>query len=363
MFGLYDKKIILISMIKNEEKIIRRCIDSVRCICDAFCVSDTMSTDNTVKIVSEYINELNKNNVPGKLYQNPWSDFGSNRTISYNNTVEFCKELGWDQDNTYGLLLDADMKLMVQSKFNKNNMTHNGYKIVQDNGHIEYDNTRFIKLNGSWKSVGVTHEYWDGPDLGAMRKDEIYISDIGDGGCKDNKFQRDLQLLTKGIEDEPNNGRYHFYLAQTHKDTGNHKEAIRLYKRRIEIGNVLTVSQTEGITVSDNGTGYVSAEKVVNIITIPAKLFTFNFTTYFEETNGLEPLSNDFPYHLSNLLINEGIIELGINVPFRKVFIEDLQGKRIMEIENNVSRLPINDFHGLYFLRIDNNTYPILFSY
>ena len=236
MFGLYDKKIILISMIKNEEKIIRRCIDSVRSICDAFCVSDTMSTDNTVTIVRDYINELNKNNVPGKLYQNPWSNFGHNRTISYNNTVEFCKELGWDQDNTYGLLLDADMKLIVQSKFNKNNFTHNGYKIIQDNGHIEYDNTRFIKLNGSWKSVGVTHEYWDGPDLGGIRKDEIYISDIGDGGCKDNKFQRDLQLLTKGIEDEPNNGRYHFYLAQTHKDTGNHKEAIRLYKRRIVIG-------------------------------------------------------------------------------------------------------------------------------
>ena len=41
MFGLYDTKIILVSMIKNEEKIIRRCIDSVRSICDAFCVSDT----------------------------------------------------------------------------------------------------------------------------------------------------------------------------------------------------------------------------------------------------------------------------------------------------------------------------------
>lgn len=236
MFGLYDKKIILISMIKNEEKIIRRCIDSVRSICDAFCVSDTMSTDNTVTVVTEYISELNKNNVPGKLYQNPWEDFGHNRTISYNNTVEFCKELGWDQDNTYGLLLDADMKLMIQSKFDKNNMTHNGYKIIQDNGHIEYENTRFIKLNGSWKSVGVTHEYWDGPDLGSMKKDEIYINDIGDGGCKDNKFKRDLELLTKGIVDEPNNGRYHFYLAQTLKDSGNYKEAIRLYKRRIQIG-------------------------------------------------------------------------------------------------------------------------------
>ena len=134
-------------------------------------------------------------------------------------------------------------------------------------------------------------------------------------------------------------------------------------KRRIEIGNVLTVSQTEGIALSDNGTAYVSAEKVINIITIPAKLFTFNFSAYFEETNGLESLSNESPYQLSNILINEGIIELAISVPFREVYIEDIQGKRIMEIENKVSRLPINDFHGLYFLRIDNNTYPILLSY
>jgi hypothetical protein len=134
-------------------------------------------------------------------------------------------------------------------------------------------------------------------------------------------------------------------------------------KRRIEIGNVLTVSQTEGIALSDNGTAYVSAEKVINIITIPAKLFTFNFSAYFEETNGLESLSNESPYQISNILINEGIIELAINVPFREVYIEDIQGKRIMEVENKVSRLPINDFHGLYFLRIDNNTYPILLSY
>ena len=134
-------------------------------------------------------------------------------------------------------------------------------------------------------------------------------------------------------------------------------------KRRIEIGNVLTVSQTEGITLSDNGTAYVSSEKVINIITIPAKLFSLNFSAYFEETTGIESMLNEAPFQLSNILINEGIIELVINVPFREVYIEDIQGKRIMEIENKVSRLPINNFHGLYFLRIDNNKYPILLSY
>ena len=134
-------------------------------------------------------------------------------------------------------------------------------------------------------------------------------------------------------------------------------------KRRIEIGNVLTVSQTEGITLSDNGTAYVSAEKVINIITIPAKLFNLNFSAYFEETTGIESMLNEAPFQLSNILINEGIIELVINVPFREVYIEDIQGKRIMEIENKLSKLPINDFHGIYFLRIDNILYPIVLSY
>ena len=134
-------------------------------------------------------------------------------------------------------------------------------------------------------------------------------------------------------------------------------------KRRIEIGNVLTVSQTEGITLSDNGTAYVSAEKVINIITIPAKLFNLNFSAYFEESTGIESMLNEAPFQLSNILINEGIIELVINVPFREVYIEDVQGKRIMEIENKLSKLPINDFHGIYFLRIDNILYPIVLSY
>jgi tetratricopeptide (TPR) repeat protein len=236
MFGFSDKKVILISMIKNEEKIIRRCIDSVLNICDAFCVSDTMSTDNTVQIVKDMIEEFRMKNIPGKLYQNPWKDFGHNRSISYNNTCEFCDELGWDSEFTYGLLLDADMKLVVLPTFNKQELTHNAYKIIQDNGCIEYHNTRFVRLNKTWKCVGVTHEYWDGPDLGTINRDQIYIHDIGDGGAKADKFERDMRLLIKGIEDEPNNGRYHFYLAQTCKDLGKYKEAIKLYKKRIEIG-------------------------------------------------------------------------------------------------------------------------------
>jgi hypothetical protein len=67
------------------------------------------------------------------------------------------------------------MKLIVKPKFNKNHLSHNGYKMIQDTGNLDYHNTRFVKLNGSWKCVGVTHEYWDGPGMESISKDKIFI--------------------------------------------------------------------------------------------------------------------------------------------------------------------------------------------
>ena len=101
-------RIILICMIKNEEKIIKRCIDSVKDICDAFSITDTGSTDTTISILKDYFieNELDSN-----IYEDVWKDFGHNRTLSYYNALELCKTLGWNPNTTYGLLLDADMTL------------------------------------------------------------------------------------------------------------------------------------------------------------------------------------------------------------------------------------------------------------
>ena len=43
---------------------------------------------------------------------------------------------------------------------------------------------------------------------------DLSIDDRGDGGCKEDKFERDERLLRQGLEEEPNNGRFLFYLAQ-----------------------------------------------------------------------------------------------------------------------------------------------------
>lgn len=40
--------------------------------------------------------------------------------------------------------------------------------------------------------------------------------DWEDGGCKADKSERDIRLLTQGTRDEPDNVRYFFYLAHSY---------------------------------------------------------------------------------------------------------------------------------------------------
>jgi hypothetical protein len=226
-----SKRVMVILMIKNESRIIKRCIEKALAIADAICISDTGSTDNTIDLLKEYLPTVE---VPTKLVGHEWNNFGHNRTLSFNAAVNFCKELNWDLDMTYGLVLDADMNFVMTPAFSKTQLTSNGYRVLQKNGSSEYYNTRFMRLGHHWKCSGVTHEYWDGGDTDSL--DTVYINDIGDGGCKDDKFIRDERLLRAGLEEDPKNARYMFYLANTLKDLKKLTEAIEWYKKRIDAG-------------------------------------------------------------------------------------------------------------------------------
>jgi tetratricopeptide (TPR) repeat protein len=59
---------------------------------------------------------------------------------------------------------------------------------------------------------------------------------LGGRNVKGNKTQRDVDILTKGLEQEPDNERYMFYLAQSHRDNNNNEMAIKYYKQRFKIG-------------------------------------------------------------------------------------------------------------------------------
>jgi tetratricopeptide (TPR) repeat protein len=226
-------KIILMLMIKNESRIIQRCIQHAIQHVDAVCVLDTGSTDNTVEVCKKTLEDSGK---PFTIAVDPFKNFGYSRTMSFHKTQAFCQTLGWDAANTYALAVDADMNLIVQPVFKDFRLTANGYTMIQANHHMKYHNTRLMHVGSPWKCVGATHEYWD---LGGTEKipfEVMHIDDKNDGGCKSDKFERDLRLLTEEIAENPRNDRAHYYLGQSLKDLGRFEEAIVMFKKRIDLG-------------------------------------------------------------------------------------------------------------------------------
>ena len=220
-------------IVKNEELIIKRLLNSVLPIIDSYCICDTGSTDNTISIIQDFFKD---NNINGKIIEKTFKDFGFNRNFALNE----CKSM---ENVDYILLLDADMILKLNKSLDiqnfKNSMSKDAYYILQGTQKMHYKNIRIIRNNLDFSYWGVTHEYINLPkDVIPynISTSTLFINDIGDGGAKQDKFIRDIKLLKNGLIEHPNNDRYTFYLANSYKDSGMYEEAINTYLDRIKLG-------------------------------------------------------------------------------------------------------------------------------
>ena len=218
-------------IVKNESRIIHRLLKSVVPLIDSYCICDTGSTDDTVSIIEAFFRE---NKIPGKIIREPFRDFGYNRSIA----LKACER---EELADYILLLDADMifSLNVSPEVFKQQLVDDIYCMFQGNDAFYYKNVRVIKNNRGCSYWGVTHEYVQSPPdstQSTIDKSIAFIRDIGDGGSKGDKWERDIALLKQGLIDLPNNDRYTFYLANTYHDAGKHELAIETYQRRVQLG-------------------------------------------------------------------------------------------------------------------------------
>ena len=221
-------------IVKNESKIITRLFDSLSGIIDTYCICDTGSTDNTVQLINEY---FLARGIPGSVIVEPFKNFEYNRTFA----LQACEK---DPNIDYVLLMDADMVLVKGPDFNSDKfkaqlLTADVFHLFQGSDRFSYKNVRIVKNNMGIKYWGVTHEVISTPDgtkYDQVERSMLFIDDIGDGGAKADKFDRDIRLLTQGLVDKPNNDRYTFYLANSYRDNDQKEKAIEMYKKRIAIG-------------------------------------------------------------------------------------------------------------------------------
>jgi glycosyltransferase involved in cell wall biosynthesis len=247
-----DDRLCLTMIVKNESKIIERCLDSVKKHIDHWVIVDTGSTDGTQGIIKKHLK-----GIPGELHESKFINFGHNRTES----VNLSKGKG-----AYLLLMDADLELKVANKnFKKEIFTEKAdcYLITEcdgiskDGNHkgFNYRNRIILKNNLDWVFEGSTHEVVDLQNSDTLRTknyDGVWIHNRYDGGSKSEKFTRDIKLLLGDYEENPRNDRVMFYLGESHihlamkhvdegddysspKCTNLLRDAIHWYKKRSEV--------------------------------------------------------------------------------------------------------------------------------
>jgi tetratricopeptide (TPR) repeat protein len=236
-------KLCLTSIVKNESKIIQRMLRTVLPIVDYINICDTGSTDKTVELIHELLKD-NEYKVKYKINHNDWKDFGHNRTLS----ITTAKRNFPDAD--YLLFIDADMKLEIGKDFDKNKLTEHAYSIVQESTVQKWFNVRIVNAKCNWICVGRTHEHYrclDCQNKPHTQLHTIKINDISDGGCKENKFTRDIELLKldlEEIEESKKTGktlhitedRTVYYKSQSLQCLQRYEEAIEGFQKRIQLG-------------------------------------------------------------------------------------------------------------------------------
>lgn len=207
-------------IVKNESHII---VKTLQNLCsyvdfDAYFISDTGSTDNTMDLIRAFFKERG---IPGHIEEVEWRDFGFNRTLSL--------QMAFNKTD-YLFIFDADDSIHGDFRMPRE-LTHDAYQLKLGQSFV-YLRTLIVNNRKRWRFVGVLHEY-----IACVDKEESslaiqgdYYVESGRSGSRNkdpNKYINDAAVLERGFHQEMGDGgdralaeRYSFYCAQSWMDAG-----------------------------------------------------------------------------------------------------------------------------------------------
>ncbi len=211
-------------IVKNEQPILRQCLESVKPYIDCWVIVDTGSTDGTQELIREVMQ-----GIPGELHERSWVDFAYNR----NEALTFAKTKA-----THALFIDADEQLVSQQPFPS--LDKQEYFISVREPTADYLRIFLIDLSLPWQWQGAVHETLVCAEAktGSVLSGMHLFSDSSRGArSRDpDKYLKDAALLEKALERNPTDSRSVFYLAQSYLNAGKLDQALDHYQKRSCMG-------------------------------------------------------------------------------------------------------------------------------
>jgi glycosyltransferase involved in cell wall biosynthesis len=220
------KQTVCLNMIvRNECRIIERCLNSVRGFIDHWVIVDTGSTDGTQHLIQRCMR-----NVPGELIERPWVDFAHNR----NEALEFARG-----KTDYVFVIDADEVLVLDQDSSQPRLTHDAYYLKIFSSPVAFWRIQLFRNAPGWRYESAIHEYLAPPETATEeRLQGVWIDSRTDGSraAEPGVYQRDVEQLLLAHQETPDDPRTVFNLAQSYAAAGEPVLALQYYQRRVEMG-------------------------------------------------------------------------------------------------------------------------------
>jgi len=222
-------------IVKNEERDLPRCLESIEDVVDGVVLVDTGSTDRTIEVatttIAKPVHTQTYTGASRRDEHGDWKlwDFGKAR----NAFVDEIDRRGAD----WVLWMDADDELVTPVELRRVFWwdQHEVYGVQIESAGQRWLHHRVWRANRGIRFLGRCHEY---PTIGGhptMALVDSVIRHDATPGTGEGANARNLRILTEEFAEDPS-PRVAFYLGSTHKDAGRWREAVAAYATRIAMG-------------------------------------------------------------------------------------------------------------------------------
>lgn len=225
----YDNLINLCIMVKNGGKQFENMLtENVRFI-DRWTILDTGSTDDTIEVINRVLVGKKK----GELFQEPFINFRDSRNRLLELAGESCK-FSLMLDDTY--IVKGDLRGFLNEV--RGDQFADSFTLYIKSDDVEYGSNRVLKTDRKLKYLYKIHEV-------VQEKNNMnVIIPINRSHIFDDRFdymqertmnrkQLDLKLLYEEVEDDPDNPRSFYYLAQTYNILEEHEKSYYYFLKRM----------------------------------------------------------------------------------------------------------------------------------
>jgi glycosyltransferase involved in cell wall biosynthesis len=207
-------------IVRDEERVLERCLESIAGAYDELCIVDTGSRDHTPFIAQQARAKFrvltNWNDADGRI-----ADFAATR----NSALEMAT-------GDWVLWIDADEVLIASGaqRIRRCVLRRDvaGISVVLKSGGARWSSVRIFRRSPSVRFVGRIHEWVELSGL-VVSEPRIVIRNKPDKIGKESSASRDLRLCTAALAANPNDTRMILYLARALQNTGAYFQAVEYY--------------------------------------------------------------------------------------------------------------------------------------